>query len=357
MLKTTNKEYVFNVIQYIKFEAIKKGYTSPNLKPLFKYKLEMQKYKLDTLGQVGKLEINPPRKTNIDSYKNRAKAKAISNEMALKLVDCNSPLKQGYFNTYYCSSTILQDGNKAKAHYCKYRWCLVCNRIRTANLIKGYLTPINQLPNLKFITLTVVSVTHRELKTTIEDMQDTFNKIVDVLRKTHKIKLQGIRKIECNYNLTANTYNPHFHCLLSLTEHEAKLLVKLWMDRHPTNDIKAQDIRTADVNTLPEMFKYFTKMLTKGKFYAEAQDKIFQAFKRKRTVQSYGIKKEVSEDIEDLIGQNIDFKDNQSEIWVWEKDIFDWVSSQGETWCNFIPSLTTTELINNIRKTKKLITL
>ena len=310
----------------------------------------MQRYNLDTLAQVGKLEINLPRKTNLDSYKSRAKAKAISNEMALKLVDCNSPLKQGYFNTYYCSSTILQDGNKAKARYCKYRWCLVCNRIRTANLIKGYLTPITQLSDLKFITLTVVSVKDFQLKQTIEDMQAKFNQIVDVLRKTHKIKLQGLRKIECNYNINSDTYNPHFHCLVSLNDNQAKLLVKLWMDRNLSNDIKAQNIRTASATTLPEMFKYFTKMLTKGQFYPQPQDVIFQAFKNKRTVQSYGIKKDVSEDITDLIGQEIDFKDNQSEIWVWDKNFYDWVSSQGETWCDYKPSLITQELINNIRK-------
>lgn len=306
-----------------------------------------QKYYLDTLAQVGKLEKNNTPTKNKEKYQKRARSIAINQAFATKLLKVNSPLKKQYFRTLECSTVVIQEGEEAHSRYCKSRACIICSRIRCANFITGYYNPINECQNLKLITLTIPAVKENEIRQSIELMNVNFNQVRDVLRK-RKTPLKGLRKLESNFNPKKNTYNPHYHLLLDMTMHEARTLKSEWLKRYPSADHKAQDIQVANTNTLAELFKYITKMITKGKFEAYNQDKIFVAFSRKRTVQSYGIKKYISEDFNSILSQNIDFKDKNNDTWVWQPNCFDWVNSQGETFSDYKPTPETLKIIDTI---------
>ena len=118
---------------------------------------------LDTLAQ---LATAPPAATSrggkISVLKRRAVAKYITNELIFPLIDLhvpktlfkgweylemdrqslganvNSPLWNSYWNTYRCVERLIQRGTEIPAeYYCNNRWCIVCNRIRTARMING----------------------------------------------------------------------------------------------------------------------------------------------------------------------------------------------------------------------------
>ena len=49
-----------------------------------------------------------------------------------------SSLKKSYQNSINCASILLPKEDKLTTHYCKNRWCPVCQSIRIAVLIKAY---------------------------------------------------------------------------------------------------------------------------------------------------------------------------------------------------------------------------
>jgi hypothetical protein len=90
---------------------------------------------LDKLAQ-------PSQRTPRDSKENlrkRARAKFLSLPLAVDLAELRSPNEKSYRNTIYCASVLVQtpDG-KLTGRFCSTRWCLVCNRVRTARLIYAY---------------------------------------------------------------------------------------------------------------------------------------------------------------------------------------------------------------------------
>src|ERR1700749_731541 len=87
--------------------------------------------RLDTLAQ---LSINPE-----ENLLKKAKRKALTVFLSTKLIELNNHNIAAYRNMYYCNSILNQEGQELKTAYCKNRFCLVCNAIKTANLINGYL--------------------------------------------------------------------------------------------------------------------------------------------------------------------------------------------------------------------------
>ena len=214
-------------------------------------------------------------------------------------------------------------------------------------MINGYKEPLSQLENPYFVTLTIPNVKGKYLKSSIEGMQKNFTKIRKNLTKTYAIKIKGIRKTECTYNEKKDDYHPHYHILLS-GKYEAECLINSWLAYNPTCDKKGQHMEEANKDSLMELFKYFTKVVNKGTFYPKQMDIIFRSMKNKRVFQPIGIKKQVSEDVEEIEVQKIDFKGFQTEIWVWEQTAFDWVSCHGETLTEYEPSKEFTTYLNKI---------
>jgi plasmid rolling circle replication initiator protein Rep len=312
---------------------------------------------LDTLAQLSTNHCKSLKYSKLDSefleqdkdkinLQKRARAKAFTHSYLFDLIDLKSPLNKSYWNTYHCTKTILQEGKKISAKYCNNRWCLTCNRIRTAKLINGYVSSIESFEDPQFVTLTVPNVKARELRLAIDEMNNSLRGITKNLRKTYDIRLKALRKYECTYNKRTNEYHPHFHLIVD-GESVAKLLVNLWLKKHRTADRKGQDIRTADDTSLIELCKYFTKIIAKDNDYnPKALDIMFRAVRGKRTFQPIGIKKDVSEDIDEIQSQEIEFKEPQDEIWGYESSAFDWVSSQGELLSEYKPTKTDLEVIN-----------
>lgn len=315
-------------------------------------------YLLDKLAQLGKPNADKglqPSETH-KKYLRKARKKAIGYAMATELLQVeNSPLHKSYKSTLYCSNILLQEGNKIHSKACKQRWCNVCNGIKTADYINGYMPSLNQLGKLYFVTLTIKSVPKSELRETISQMLKVFRSIHhDTLRKKYGIRLDGIRKIECNYNAHNRTFNPHFHIVAS-TGHACELLLlkSLWLNAFPSGTHpEAQDIKKADEGSLMELFKYATKPVTKGEFNPYALDTIYTAFKGKRLVQPFGGVKKVDTKEQRPKDDVIDFQPSMNEVWGYDYGNKDWLSSKGKPFTGYKPDSDTSELLQNITKRK-----
>ena len=248
------------------------------------------------------------------AYKKRAKAKFYSSAVAVRLAKLKSPLEKSYWKTWRCAGTLEQKDSTLTASYCGHRWCTVCNRIRTAQLINGYEKPLSELPDKRFVTLTLPNVPAAELKRTIRAMITTVQAIQGKFKKRHQRghqswQLVGLRKLECTHNLKTDKYHPHLHFIISGTV-ASKALIAEWLERVPTATYKAQDMRKANAGANKELFKYFSKLVTKqdGKNLTvlEPLDVIFQAMKGERVFQPIGIKKDVSEEIDEIQAQVVE---------------------------------------------------
>lgn len=294
---------------------------------------------LDTLAQ-----LTPNLKNSgLEKLTKRAKAKHLTNAYTQRLALLNSPLKKSYNNTFYgCCTSLIQQEDKITSKYCNNRWCIVCNRIRTAKMINEYYPILTELKDKHFVTLTVPNIPGVLLRWQIKDMIKKTQLIVKQIRKTKELK--GLRKLECTINLFTRHFHPHFHFVVE-GEHIAKEIVQRWLKMNPDASPKAQDIRIADDGTMLELFKYFSKIISKDTIHVKSLDKIFCAMRGLRVYQPLGIKK-VSEDIDGLQSERYDIEKLEA-VWEWfEKDWYN--KDTGEELTGYEPSDTVLELINNI---------
>lgn len=301
---------------------------------------------LDKIAQLGKISPETPLK--LENLKKRARAKYAQKPIVLSLLqyakENNLPLEKSYASTLYCSERITQDGQRLTAKYCKNRWCLVCNRIRTGILINKYESKLTALPERHFVTLTIPNVKGEKLKETIDLMQLQFKRIMEVFKK-RKTKIVGLRKIECTYNIHRKDFHPHFH-LVVVGAGIAEQIVKEWLNRFPDGSIKGQDLRPADNHSCKELFKYFTKLLAKDKrqMNPEALNTMFEAMKGIRVFQTLGgfgsasdEAEEVDDDIKDIRAEEYAELIPEQTEWFWHGS--DWVNIQtGEYLTGYIPS-------------------
>lgn len=279
--------------------------------------------RLDTLAQLGtngKIKL-----------KKRAKAKYFTDKLVVKLAAIEgSNLTQSYWNTFHCNRSLSASDGRVSANYCNARWCLVCNRIRIAKMINGYVTPLSQLKDAWFVTLTVPNCLGGNLRAVIDEMNHIFKSIMEAMKKRKQreaksYQIKGIRKLECTYNAVTESYHPHFHLLIE-GEECARDIISEWLKRNSKCSEKAQDMRKADERCRIELFKYFAKIVTKTKdgnygVYVSSLDVIFTAMRGLRVFQPIGIKK-VSEDVDQIISEQInDIPDSHYE-WC-ETDWFD----------------------------------
>ena len=308
---------------------------------------------LDTLAQLSSNYPKPQPPNTRETLAKRAKAKYFTQAVTKKLAMLNSPLKKSYNNTYFgCSNLLLQTGEKIITKYCNNRWCLVCNRIRTAKLICGYKETLQALKDLQFVTLTIRNVKKEMLRITIEDMQRNFSTMLKTLnRKQQRVNnvkktLKGLRKIEVTFNAIRNDYHPHLHVLISGLDNAIDVVAQ-WLKHYPSAEPFCQKIQKADNNTFMELFKYYTKITTNKITYITVLDTIFQVMRNKRVYQPFGIKKDVTEDIETLQAQITDLEAAEK-IWMWEDS--DWVDHQtAECLTGYSPDESVKKLIGNIK--------
>jgi hypothetical protein len=289
--------------------------------------------------------------------KGRAKRKLVSQAMNLGLIAAveakgEPERKQAYWNAYHCQDKLLKHEDRVHGKYCKTRFCTRCSSIRKAEILNRYLPVMKTWEAPYFITLTVRSVSARNLKKWISGFKTAFTKIVDRLQKRNErgngVRPVGIQSLECNFNPEKRTYNPHLHLIVE-SEAVADALIKewlsLWTPKHAIR--KCQDkqrVRNIE-QCLIEVIKYSTKVFTdpdvmnKGKapkkVYAAALDNIFQAMEPHR--------------IFDRFGFNLPKTEKESKVqvvpvshcqeYVFAVEVYDWVSEKtGERLTGFCPT-------------------
>jgi len=286
---------------------------------------------LDTLAQLG-----------TDSLKKKATSKWFTQKLTKELLEIGSPLSKQYKRAYYCNQTLIQhDKNKITSKYCNSRACNLCNRIRTAKMMNGYILPLKELGDLQFVTLTEPNVKESELEECVRNQIKKISNIIEVLRKRRGINVSGIRKLECTINIVFNTYHPHVHLLVN--KNCAPEFISEWLKRTPNAKLVAQHYKDADQNSLNELFKYTTKQYeieTENKtleINVRSLDVILRAYNNKRTFQTFGeIRKiKVNEEVEELESQEYtDLPDYHYMEWEWKNK--DWYNKYKEPLSNNI---------------------
>lgn len=246
----------------------------------------------------------------------RTKRKQISQVLSLDFMRmaerrCNDVLAKTFRNTYYCLETVHVSGTRMYGRYCKNRICAVCCSIRKAEMINAYLPIIKEWEDPHFVTLTVKSVPAIRLKPLIHNIKMGLRQILNKYKKQEQRgtgkKLIGLYSLECNFNPTKRTYNPHFHIVVANRE-MGETLIREWLaysrkkgDRGLTSP-DAQDIRPVGKgeNILIEIVKYGTKIFTEldprkktkkpkdGKVYVKAIYTIIAAMQGVRIFERFG---------------------------------------------------------------------
>lgn len=252
------------------------------------------------------------RKEHTRTLEKRAQSKYFTHALGLGLLKASrgsGSCVNGYRRTLQCSSEIhvMPDG-RAVSSYCKNRWCITCNRIRTAITIKKYAPILETWTDAYFVTLTVRNVTGNELGRTVSEMIATFQKIAGTLKKRAQrgkgAKFVGVRKFECTANAKRDDYHPHFHIIVR-GEANAHALRRAWLNEYSGHaNALAQDVRKADMQGSIELFKYVSKLVVKIEggsargVYADMQNVIFESIRGIRTLQTFGFKLPAIEDSE-----------------------------------------------------------
>jgi len=310
---------------------------------------------LDTSEQV------PPSTSQANPQKNlekRARAKFITNIVAFPLSKLRSPLEKAYKLTERCSGELTETPGKLTGLYCGCRWCLVCSRIRTARLMTGYMPAIEAMDEKWFLTLSRPNVPGAKLQDEIQYYIDTAALIQRHLREKRKLKYSSLRKIECTYNEVTNEYHPHFHFIFDDFQ-AADLFLQQWLDRNPTALLdKGNKLVKGDNASCMELFKYFTKVVSKTKskskaggeasdyrIHLAALDTMFVAMRAVRTFQPCGVIKAVSEEIETEIA----LESGRAEVNFWKWLNHDWVNKDTErALTGYVPAPGIQDIANHI---------
>ena len=290
-----------------------------------------------SLDKLELLNQNKHKHGKLGALDKRVLSKYLTRQIVLPLINLHTDMERSYWTAFRCGNTMIQQGQKLITTYCKHRACITCNRIRTAQLINGYYPQLKEFDYPQFVTLTRPNVRAYELRAEIESMIKIFSLI---MRKAKRIGLSNsaLRKIECTYNVRANTFNPHIH-VISSNKELSTFILNEWLKRNKNASKRAQDIREADGNSTKELFKYFTKLvhmkyderMNKSNITVQpyALDRILSAIKGKRTFQTYGSLRLVSEDIEEIQSQDYPELDNEMNVWNYYPIIHNYVSEGG----------------------------
>lgn len=329
---------------------------------------------LDTLAQLVTRPENEPleivRSTKITDRQTllkRARRKYLSSHLSVQLTEhakfINSVLEKSYRNSIYCCKTLTSNPDGSiTGNYCKTRWCLICNSIRTAQHIIAYSPIISSWHDPHFVTLTEKNCKGSDLSERITAMTKIFVQIKNknrqrIFRNTSVKPLVGIRKLECTYNYRTDEYNPHFHLIVN-SRQTAEFIHNEWLNRNSLAGIKGQDVRKADLNSCMELFKYMTKILVKTSGSLDAKtlihspslDIIFNAMRRRRTIQTFGFKKTPVADVLDENDPCLTDKIDRLtvDIYEWEQGVTDWVNvDTGELLTGYSPPQALEQIVNN----------
>lgn len=206
----------------------------------------------------------------------------------------------------------------------------------------------------RFVTLTIPNVNAAALPAAVRGMIRTFQAVKLGMRRTDKVKLVALRKYECTYNSDRDDFHPHFHIVVR-TPAMARLLLARWLEAYPEARAIAQDVRPIGDDGLRELFKYFTKLVTKTRHKANgagrsapvqpaALDIIFRSMKGLRVYQPVGFT--IAKDTADADAEKLEPMEatpaiarvNERVVWEWSQAVADWIAADtGETLTGYQP--------------------
>lgn len=302
---------------------------------------------------------------NLTPLQKRARAKYLTKVLANELTKLYSPLHKQYRNTYFCTDTIIKEAGAVTALFCKNRCCIVCARNRSAELIKKYNPILTSWERKHFLTLTIPNVPAIALQATLRNMKKEFSLAVRMInyrrKKQGMVLVKCLLKTECTYNPETDNFHPHFHVVTDTYETAQELYLE-WIERFKEANPIAQDLKVCDDRAAIELFKYFTKIITKKDkergVDVQALDIIFRASKGVHTFQTYGFKApKLDDDFADVIENEL--SDSEREIlnradevalYSWEQETGDWIERKtGEALSGHVTSRNLKELAVRIR--------
>lgn len=306
----------------------------------------------DNFHALAPEEMQANRETLVRKAKRKDLTRAVNRHL-VRLT--HSALHMYYQRCGRCGRVMKQEGNKITTWYCQTRHCLNCCAIRTAKLINAYLPTLHSFDDPVMLTLTIRDghVTDNNLRETCETMIANWRKVYLSVRKKWKekeaIDVEGFRGFECtgswDKKRKRHKYHPHFHVIVN-GHGIAKDMQRKWLELNPDATEINQRIVPADVGSMKEILKYFTKYVDKkfrtvttrhGKrkkvCYAREinvhrLDVMLQSLDGLRLFNAFGIKKiadDEKEMFEDLEAQ--EYKDLECEVtkWFWQDGANDWV--------------------------------
>lgn len=300
---------------------------------------------LDTLAQLD----NEPQTLGVnnayETLQRRAFSKYYTIKILMPLIDLKNARQKKYWNTFHCCNTLEQNADgKIISKYCKNRWCIICNRIRSGILHNTHRRVLERV-STRFITLTSnftrKCITTADLIETLDLYYLSWNKVWRNTKNKYG-KLKCLRKTEVTYSFRDGWFHPHFHIILECNSDEADFVLAQWKRIIKENDGFAGDDgnhhRIADEGTFAETFKYLCKMydIVENKktgeldfilpYPAQKLDDIYSALKGRRIFQSYNLKDVEIDNFDDL--QATIFTDEIREyhtLWDWEQELKTWV--------------------------------
>jgi hypothetical protein len=250
-----------------------------------------------------------------ETYAKRGRADFFSTNFKIAMANANtaSPYREKYLKSIICSRELKAESGKITGIYCNQRWCITCNRIRTAKLITKYLGQIERMHEPYFFTLTLKNCKGEDLKERVKFMLKTWGVIQKKFYKKKDTK--GFRKLECTHNSKFNDYHPHFHGIIN-GKSKAETVVKEWIKAISAAGIEIepqwQDIKPAKSGSEKELMKYTTVLLPKrkkGQTWEDilqkdgaarkhlcSQDIIYRALENVRTFQYFGFTQNIEEE-------------------------------------------------------------
>jgi hypothetical protein len=308
--------------------------------------------------------------TDSKALKGRAKRKMITQKMILSLIDvCKTDeevdKQKSYWNTYHCLNRFYLIEGRLHGQYCKNRFCTVCCSIRKADIINRYMPVISEWPNPYFVTLTVKAVRLAGLAKRIRSLNNGFRIISSLQRKRalrgKGIKLVGIKSLECNFNPTKKTYNPHLHLIVE-NKQMAEIIISEWLRictlRFAVRNAQNMQPATDTEKALIEIVKYGSKIFTEPDvatkatrktdrdIYAAALNNIFTAMKGCRIFERFGFNLPQQER-QRKISVATDYQE-----WIFDDTFFDWIQAEtGNPLSGFCPQHSLVNLLEyNINK-------
>lgn len=305
--------------------------------------------------------------SNDEVLKGRAKRKFITQSMMLSLMDVaqkkgDIEKQKSYWNSYYCQNRVTSVDGRLYGNYCKNRFCTLCCSIRKAEIINRYYPIIEQWEEPYFVTLTVKACSAGRLRLMVKKVMQGFQRIKEKHKKNYQrgkgIKLIGVKSLECNFNPTKKTYNPHLHLIVA-NKKMAEILIqdwlKLWTPKFAQR--QAQDMReifNAETGLI-EIIKYGSKIFTepdikkKGEnasyqIYVSALDNILTAMKGIRIFERFGFNAEKKEEITIKEPQPV----YNSQQWEFNPHLFDWQNTTtNEVLTGYKPKPQLTAILSN----------